>query len=286
MLILVCLAEDRIARKYQLLLKSIVPARIFCLAPFILRLLRGSGLPPGKENIMKFTKSEKYDKEFLKENMMGPNCLKLLEALTEDTELIKSSRVLDLGCGTGITSIFLAKEFGVTVFATDLWISATDNYRRIKAHGLEDSVIPIHAEAHELPYAEEYFDAVISVDSYHYFGRDDEYMDKYLAPLVKKGGLIAVVIPGTIEAYDEVPSELKAFLAPDEFETLRPLDWWKNILLKSRLMRLDSINEFTCDEAWQDWLLCDNEYAVQDRAMFEAGGGKNLNFISFTGRRI
>ncbi|MCO5383400.1 MAG: hypothetical protein NHB15_16095 [Methanosarcina barkeri] len=55
-------------------------------------------------------KSSKYDTYFVKENMMGP-----------------------LDCGRGITSIVLAKEYDVNVFATDLWIGATENYERIKS---------------------------------------------------------------------------------------------------------------------------------------------------------
>jgi len=86
---------------------------------------------------MRFIKSEKYDKAFLKKNMMGPNSIKLLEALTEGMEFTKGGRVLDLGCGAGLTSIFLAKEFGVKVFATDLWISASDNYQRLRKPGLK-----------------------------------------------------------------------------------------------------------------------------------------------------
>ena len=35
-------------------------------------------------------------------------------------------KILDLGCGKGLTSIFLAKEFGVQVYATDLWITAAE----------------------------------------------------------------------------------------------------------------------------------------------------------------
>lgn len=69
--------------------------------------------------------------------MMGPNCLKILEELVEKINLKSDMRVLDLGCGTGLTSIFLANEFEVQIFATDLWISATDNYNRFKKMRLE-----------------------------------------------------------------------------------------------------------------------------------------------------
>jgi 2-polyprenyl-3-methyl-5-hydroxy-6-metoxy-1,4-benzoquinol methylase len=47
-------------------------------------------------------------------------------------------RVLDLGCGTALTSIFLAREFDVEVWATDLWVKPTENWERIHAAGLAD----------------------------------------------------------------------------------------------------------------------------------------------------
>ncbi len=47
-------------------------------------------------------------------------------------------RILDLGCGTGITSLFLAKETGARVFAVDLGCSATDNQKRMEARGVGD----------------------------------------------------------------------------------------------------------------------------------------------------
>lgn len=235
---------------------------------------------------MKFIKSETYDKTFLEKNMMGPNCLKLLEKLAGGLDLKRGSRVLDLGCGMGLTSIFLAKEFGLNVFATDLWISASDNWQRFNEAGLEDSIVPIHAEAHELPYAAEFFDAALSIDAYNYFGFDEAYMDKCLAPLVKKGGIIAITVVGTVKEYGEVPSELKPFLTPDEFATLYPKSGWERVLSKSKLMRLDSISEFECDETWRDWFKCDSEYAVSDKKMFDAGGGKYFNFISIIGHRV
>jgi len=81
------------------------------------------------------------DKEFLKENMMGPNSMRIIEELCLSFSIKKGMRILDLGCGRGLTSIFLAKEFDVTVFATDLWISASDNYERVKSMGLEDRIV-------------------------------------------------------------------------------------------------------------------------------------------------
>jgi cyclopropane fatty-acyl-phospholipid synthase-like methyltransferase len=235
---------------------------------------------------MKFIKSEKYDKTFLEKNMMGPNCLKLLENLTEGISFTEGSRVLDLGCGTGLTSIFLAKEFGVSVFATDLWVSATDSYLRFKEAGLDDSITPVHAEAHELPYAENYFDAAVSVDAYHYFGRDEKYMDGYLAPLVKKGGVIAITIAGLVREFDSVPDEFSPFLSAADFDTLHSRGWWESLLSKSKLFKIKSVTEYLCDEAWNDWLLCDNEHAVTDVKMLEAGAGKYLNFISIIGHRV
>jgi cyclopropane fatty-acyl-phospholipid synthase-like methyltransferase len=123
----------------------------------------------------KYPLTKKYDEKWVSENWMGPNPLWLLEELCEHMELKPGMKVLDMGCGKGITSVFLAKEFGVTVFANDLWISATDNLKRFEEASVSDLVFPIHAEAHALPYAEGFFDAAISIDSYQYYGADELY---------------------------------------------------------------------------------------------------------------
>lgn len=39
------------------------------------------------------------------------------------------------------------------------------------------------------------------------------------------------------------------------------------------------------DECWNDWLACDNEYAIGDRPSMNAGAGKYMNFIAIILRR-
>ena len=119
-----------------------------------------------------FPLSSKYDPNWVIENEMGPNVLWLTEALCQVMPLEAGMRVLDMGCGKAMSSIFLAKEFGVQVWATDLWIKPTENWARIREAGFENQVFPIYAEARSLPYASEFFDAIVSLDSYHYYGTD------------------------------------------------------------------------------------------------------------------
>src|SRR3954452_5886754 len=73
----------------------------------------------------RYPRSNSYDVRWVIENQMGPNALWLLEwlppALGLDT-LRPCARVLDLGCGRAMTSVFLAREYDVQVTAADLWV--------------------------------------------------------------------------------------------------------------------------------------------------------------------
>src|SRR5262245_55979408 len=117
----------------------------------------------------------------------GANVLWLTEWLASALSLEPRMRVLDLGCGRGTSSIFLRREFGVQVWAADLWFSAAENMQRIRDAGVEDGVFPLHADARALPFAPEFFDAIVCIDSFYYFGTDDLYLN-YVAQFLKPGG--------------------------------------------------------------------------------------------------
>ncbi len=70
----------------------------------------------------------------------GANSLWLTEWLAAALDIRPGMRVLDLGCGRAASSIFLHREFGVQVWATDLWFSASENLQRICDAGGEDGV--------------------------------------------------------------------------------------------------------------------------------------------------
>ena len=113
----------------------------------------------------------------------GGNSLWLTEWLTSSLDLKSGMNILDLGCGRAASSIFLAREYGVTVWAADLWFSPSDNLQRIRDAGLENKVYPVHSDARKLPFATEFFDAIVSIDAIPYFGTDDHYLS-YLARFV------------------------------------------------------------------------------------------------------
>lgn len=237
---------------------------------------------------MNYEKACKYDPHFIKENIMGPNPMKLLEELLAAYPIRQGSTVLDLGCGRGVTSIFMAKDYGLRVFATDLWITATENKKRFDSMGLtQEQIVPIHAEAHDLPYAEEFFDAAVCVDSYHYFGCDETYLGTHLLPLVKHGGSLLFIVPGFKKEFPgDLPPELLLSWTKEDLGTLLDCSHWKAILQKTPGVEICSIYEMEgFQDCWDDWLACENEYAIGDRKSMEAGAWRYMNIIAMVLRK-
>ena len=202
-----------------------------------------------------FPKANSFDINLVRSKIMGPNPLKLCEELLCDADVAKGSRVCDLGSGTGITSVMLAREYGLDVYAVDLWSDPDENRASFREMGVSDERIhPIKANAAEgLPFEPEFFDAVVSIDSYNYFGRDPHYLGERLLPYVKSGGRIYLSIPGMVrDCHDALPA-------------------------------IEDMHQMACTpEAWADWIICDNEYAQGDRAAVEAGALEYLNTIAVT----
>lgn len=237
---------------------------------------------------MKYVKSEKYNTPELQSKIMGPNPVKLEEELLINHKIPDGAVICDLGSGQGLTSVFLAKEYGFTVYAADLWSEPEENRIFFDSMGLSrDRIIPVKADATDLPFEKEFFDAVISTDSYNYFGRDESYLDEKLLPFVKSGGYIYIAIPGMKkDCHDNLPPELLLSWTPEQLDYMHDVEYWSKTVSKCEGADVVSVKEMESnDEVWADWLKQENEYAVGDRKSMEAGGGKYLNFISIVLRK-
>ncbi|MBA4866934.1 methyltransferase domain-containing protein [Streptomyces sp. PSKA54] len=243
-------------------------------------------------------RSNRYDVRWTIENQMGPHALWLLEWLSPALgleELRPDARVLDLGCGRAMTSVFLAREYGFQVVAADLWVKPDENAARIAEAGVADRVLPVFAEAHDLPFGQGHFDAIVSIDAYHYFGTNDLYLPT-LARLLKPGGRIGVVVPALREEPDgaEPPEHLKPYWEPDFWAFHSPA-WWRRNWTRSGAVEVEAAD--WQPDGWRDWLLwsevCAEEspyewmarMARESVELLRADEGRALGFARVVGRR-
>jgi cyclopropane fatty-acyl-phospholipid synthase-like methyltransferase len=234
----------------------------------------------------RFPRSSAYNPDWIAASISGgANSLRLTEWLTEKLELRAGMRVLDLGCGRAASSIFLHREFGVQVWATDLWFDAAENLARIRDAGAENGVFPVHADARSLPFEKEFFDAAISIDSFVYYGTDDHYLN-YLARFVKPGGLIGIAGAGLMQEIEsEVPDHLRQWWEPGMW-CLHSANWWKRHWERTGIVTVEVADNMP--DGWEEWLewhrtVCP-ENAAEIQAL-EADAGRYLGYVRVIARR-
>ena len=134
-----------------------------------------------------------------------------------------------------------------------------------------------------MPFADNYFDMIVSIDSYHYFGLEKDFFKYNIKPLLKENGEIYIAVPGLKDDYEKVPEDLEHHISQDDFKFFKSINHWENLIKKD--LKEIKVQEMKCfDEAWQSWLSCDNPYAVEDIELLKADNGKYLNLISIKGK--
>jgi SAM-dependent methyltransferase len=202
----------------------------------------------------RYPRSSSFEPQWQVSRCMGPNPLWLLEDLLGDVDLRPGMRLLDLGCGLGMTTTFLAREYGVHVVAVDHWVAAEEIQRRLEEDGVAATAEAVNAEAHALPFDPESFDAVVSVDAYHYFGTSDLYIG-YISQFLKPGGVLAVASPGAVVEWRELgglPPHVRELSGWEALSFHTP-DWWRFLWEQSGQVTITSVR--AQDYGWSDWLL-------------------------------
>ena len=220
------------------------------------------------------------DQDFILSALMGPSVLTIMDELGPYLDIKPEHTILDLGCGMGLSSLCLADRYGARTFAVDLWISPEDNLARFSRFGMDRLIIPLGLDVTAgLCFAKGYFDALVSLDSWHYYGHSSSFLPSIL-PYMKKNASITVVVPGLKADFPDgrVPDELAPFWGPDM--NIFSTSWWRNLWQAEPGIKLRACREMDCcAKAWEEWLKAPNPYAQGDIAMMEAEGGKYFNLI-------
>ena len=171
------------------------------------------------------------------------------------------------------------------MWATDLWFSASENFSRITDAGVADGVFPIHADARFLPFALGFFDLIVSIDSFFYYGTDDLYLN-YLARFLKPDGKIGIAGAGLMGELDGVvPEHLRDWWTSDLW-CLHSADWWSRHWTRTGIVAVETADTLPDGwKMWRDWLLLIARDNVTEINAVERDAGRCLGYVRIVGRR-
>jgi SAM-dependent methyltransferase len=153
----------------------------------------------------------------------------------------------------------------------------------------------LRAEAHALPFSRDFFDVIVSIDAYHYFGTDVLYLG-YLSRFLRPDGYVGIVVPGLVQPITDVPEHLaqpqsngKVFWE-DECWSFKTQDWWREHW--SRNGSVIDVRVDTLEEGWRHWRDFENILEATGKSVFpsdaealERDGGRYIGFVRAIARR-
>jgi ubiquinone/menaquinone biosynthesis C-methylase UbiE len=156
--------------------------------------------------------------------------LEATEELIELCQIGEDSHVLDVGCGAGQTSCYIAKRYGCSVVGVDISDRMIERSReRAKREGVADRVEFRVADAQDLPFEDDLFDAVIT-ESVTAFPEDKQRAVKEYARVTKPGGYVGLNESTWLKV--PPPPEMVAWASQDLGAHVKPLtsDDWAGLL--------------------------------------------------------
>jgi cyclopropane fatty-acyl-phospholipid synthase-like methyltransferase len=218
-----------------------------------------------------------YSREAIYRDCCGGGALYLAARMVRTMALRPGDIVLDLGCGKGETSIFLAHHFDVQVIAVDLWTPASYLHEKLVARGYRERIVPLNLDiTGRLPFAGEYFDAIFCMNSFSFYGGSIDFLD-HLLPHLKSGGQICI---GSEVLSDEFtaeqlqnPPDVYSFRLPppneavdvfeDDFKKQHTPAWWKELFERSGRLEVERCHELEdADVLYEDLVRYEHDYGV------------------------
>jgi cyclopropane fatty-acyl-phospholipid synthase-like methyltransferase len=166
-----------------------------------------------------------------------------------------------------------------------LWFSASENLQRVRDAKVDDGVFPIHADARALPFAAEFFDAVVSIDSFVYYGTDDRYLN-YLARFLKPGGQLGIAGAGLMQEMEGgVPDHLRAWWEPGMC-CLHSAAWWRRHWERTGIVDVDLADSLPDGwQIWRDWQVAIAPNNTVEILALEQDQGTYLGYVRLLAHR-
>lgn len=213
-----------------------------------------------------------YKKYISADTLMGPDSARILGELLKKypLQLNEDDIVLDLGCGTGLTSLMIAKETGARVYAGDLWISVEENQKRFEEWGVGEQITPVREDANNLSFEQGQFDALFSIDSYHYFATGAGFFEDKILPFLNDKATVLIGVPGIKNEYGGRSEELLSDWLGNEAYMFKSPAEWKEIIGCHERIEIVETWEMRCFEAaWNEWFATGHEYAIVDKQFYK-----------------
>lgn len=203
-------------------------------------------------DIKNYPELKSYSISEIYDYFIGCGGLYLAANMIRKMNLKKGDIVLDLGCGFGSTAIFLAKMFEITVIAVDFWFPPSKLVERINQVGYSNRIIPLNLDiTQNIPFADNYFDAIFSMNSLFLYGDSLDFLKKLCATL-KTGGTFCI---GS-ECFNQEPDYQSVTDIPTVynfdwkwnvwdtcFSKYHSPQWWHSLLSETNLLDITDCNE-------------------------------------------
>lgn len=188
--------------------------------------------------------------------------LKATAKLAELCHIGKDMGVLEVGCGVGLSSCYLAKRYGCRIVGVDLsdkmiaWAT-----RRAQRKGLQGLVEYRIADAQDLPFADSSFDAVMC-ESVTAFPADKQKAVSEYARVTRSGGYVGLnegtwiqPPPAELVAYAQRTMAQARFLTSDEWKALLEGAGLQDVIAQPQQMNaLTQRFDEMAGLDWHDWL--------------------------------
>jgi len=201
--------------------------------------------------------------------------LQLIEHLAQLAGVKPGSEILDIGCGLGASTLYLAKNYKAAV--TGITISEVQVEMAAKAAAREQLDAKFLLMDAEAMHFQKQFDLLWSVESISHYQRREEFFAS-AAKLLKPCGLFAIT--DWFKKENLTPAETKKFIDPIEkgmLVELQIMDDYEHFLTSNglQIMRRDILNK-NCAKTWD---LCLD--IISDKAFWALAVKLGPEFVSY-----